>query len=140
MMGMDNVSKALLLRIVKAAELELPFGSRAKTATVVRQASLDGEPAHSQHHPVYRGVLTPFVESAVRGKPVWLFGRCKASVPKYPDRKEGRMAMQVEDAGKKRRPSCNGADRGSSFAPPERGLTSRSGVQYPRRCYLMRPI
>ena len=79
MMGMDKVSKALLLRIVSKAELELPFGSRAKTATVVRQASLDGRPAHSQHHPVYRGVLlTPSVESAVRGKPVWLSGRCKA--------------------------------------------------------------
>jgi hypothetical protein len=59
MMGMDNVSKASSLHIVKGAELELPFGSRAKMATVVRQASFDGGPAHSQHHPVYRGVLTP---------------------------------------------------------------------------------
>jgi hypothetical protein len=47
MMGMDNVSKASSLRIVSEAELELPFGSRAKMATVVRQASLDGRPAHS---------------------------------------------------------------------------------------------
>jgi hypothetical protein len=59
MMGMDNVSKASSLHIVKGAELELPFGSRAKMATVVRQASFDGGPAHSQHHSVYRGVLTP---------------------------------------------------------------------------------
>jgi hypothetical protein len=32
MMGMDNVSKASSLHIVKGAELELPFGSRAKMA------------------------------------------------------------------------------------------------------------
>jgi len=30
MMGMDNVSKASSLRVVSKAELELPFGSRAK--------------------------------------------------------------------------------------------------------------
>ena len=72
-MGMDNVSEVSLLRIVTSAELELPFGSRAKMATVVRQASFSGEPAHLQHHPVYRGVLTPSVELilTIGGKPVW---------------------------------------------------------------------
>ena len=60
-MGMDNVSEALSLHIVTTAELELPFGSRAKMATGVRQASLNSEPAHSQYHPVYRGVLTPSI-------------------------------------------------------------------------------
>ncbi len=60
-MGMDNVSEASSLHIVTSAELELPFGSKAKTATVVRQASFDGGPAHSQYHSVYRGVLTPSI-------------------------------------------------------------------------------
>ncbi len=46
-MGMDNLGEVSLLRIVKSAELELPFGSRAKMATVVRQASFNGGPAHS---------------------------------------------------------------------------------------------
>jgi len=42
-------------------------------ATVVRQASFSGEPAHLQHLPVYRGVLTPSVELilTIGGKPVW---------------------------------------------------------------------
>ena len=74
-MGMGNVSEVSLLRIVTSAELELPFGSRAKKmATVVRQASFSGEPAHLQHHPVYRGALTPPVELilTIGGKPVWL--------------------------------------------------------------------
>lgn len=72
-MGMGNVSEVSLLRIVTNAELELPFGSRAKMAMVVRQASFNSEPAHSQHHPVYRGVLTPSVELilTIGGKPVW---------------------------------------------------------------------
>jgi len=72
-MGMGNVSEVSLLRIVTNAELELPFGSRAKMATVVRQASFNGEPAHSQYHLVYRGVLTPSVELilTIGGKPVW---------------------------------------------------------------------
>ena len=60
-MGMDNVSEALSLHIVTTAELELPFGSRAKMAMVVRQASFECEPAHSQYHSVYRGVLTPSI-------------------------------------------------------------------------------
>jgi len=50
MMGMGNVSEASTLHVVSKAELELPFGSRAKMATVVRQASFDGGPAHSQYH------------------------------------------------------------------------------------------
>lgn len=72
-MGMGNVSEVSLLRIVTNAELELPFGSRAKTAMVVRQASFNGGPAHSQNHSVYRGVLTPSVELilTIGGKPVW---------------------------------------------------------------------
>jgi hypothetical protein len=131
MRGMDNASKASSLHIVMGAELELPFGSRAKMATVVRQASIDGGPAHSQHPPVYRGVLTPSVKSAVRGKPVWLSWPCNASVPEYSDRKGGRIAMQVEDARKKRRPPCNGTDRGSNFASPERELTSEVGCNAP---------
>ena len=47
-MGMDNISEVSLLRIVTSAELELPFGSRAKMAMVVRQASFDNGPAHSK--------------------------------------------------------------------------------------------
>jgi len=35
MTGMDKLIKVSLLRIVKAAELALPFGSRAKMATSV---------------------------------------------------------------------------------------------------------
>ena len=46
MIGMDNVSKVLVLRTVKAAGLELPFGPNAKMATVGRSVSFDGEPTH----------------------------------------------------------------------------------------------
>ena len=49
---MGNVSEVLVLRIVRAAELELPFGSSAKMAMVGRSVSFDGEPTHSQSHPV----------------------------------------------------------------------------------------
>ncbi len=58
MIGMGNVSKVLELRIVNAAELEPPFGSRAKMALVGRSVSIDGEPTHPLFHPVYRDVLT----------------------------------------------------------------------------------
>jgi len=67
---MGNVSKVSVLRIVKAAGLELPFGPSAKMATVGRSANFDGEPTHLQSRPVYRGVLTQSVEYAKRGKPV----------------------------------------------------------------------
>lgn len=41
-----------------AAELEPPYGSRAKKkAKVGRQVSINGEPAHPQTYPVYRGLL-----------------------------------------------------------------------------------
>ena len=58
---MGNVSEVLVLRIVRAAELELPFGSSAKMAMVGRSVSFDGEPTHSQSHPVYRGTLNRFM-------------------------------------------------------------------------------
>ena len=60
-MGKDNVSKVLVLRIVKKAGLESPFGPRAKMAIVGRSASIDGEPTHLKTHPVYRDVLTPSI-------------------------------------------------------------------------------
>jgi len=46
MTGMGNVSEVSVLRIVKAAGLELPFGPSAKMATVGRSVSFDGEPTH----------------------------------------------------------------------------------------------
>ena len=55
---MDNVSEVLVLRIVKAAGLEPPFGPRAKMALPGRSASIDGEPTHPLPWSVYRDVLT----------------------------------------------------------------------------------
>ena len=43
MIGMDNVSEVSVLRIVKGAGLELPFGPRAKMALLGRSVSIDGE-------------------------------------------------------------------------------------------------
>ena len=40
MIGMGNVSEALVLSIVRAAGLELPFGPSAKMAMVGRSVSL----------------------------------------------------------------------------------------------------
>jgi len=57
MIGMDNVSEVLVLRIVTAAGLESPFGPRAKKAMVGKSVSIDGEPTHLLTHPVYRDIL-----------------------------------------------------------------------------------
>ncbi len=122
-MGMDNISEVSLLRIVTSAELELPLGSRAKKAMVVRQASFNGGPAHSQNHSVYRGVLTPSVEMilTIGGKPAWPSRVVQCVNP---------VSMQIANdadgfAGmrcwKKRMPPCNGVDRGSNFALPCKG-------------------
>ena len=61
MVGTGNVSEALVLSIVRAAGLELPFGPSAKMAMVGRSVSFDGEPTHSKSYPVYRGALNRFV-------------------------------------------------------------------------------
>ena len=58
MIGMDNVSEVLVLRIVKGAGLEPPFGPGAKMAVLGRSASIDGEPTHLLTQSVYRDVLT----------------------------------------------------------------------------------
>ena len=58
MIGMDNVSEVLALRIVTAAGLEPLFGPRAKMAMVGRSVSLEGEPTHLLTHSVQRDVLT----------------------------------------------------------------------------------
>ena len=52
MVGMDNVSEVLALRIVKIAGLEPPFGPRAKKAMVGRSVSLECEPTHLLTHSV----------------------------------------------------------------------------------------
>jgi hypothetical protein len=46
MICMGNVSEVLVLRIVKQAGLESPFGPRAKMALVGRLVSIDGEPTY----------------------------------------------------------------------------------------------
>ncbi len=46
MICMGNVSEVLELHIVSKAELELPFGSKAKTAMVGRLVSIDGKPTY----------------------------------------------------------------------------------------------
>ncbi len=58
MIGMDNVSEVLALRIVSKAGLEPPFGPRAKMAMVGRSVSIDDEPTHLLTHSVHRDVLT----------------------------------------------------------------------------------
>ena len=57
MICMGNVSEVLVLHIVSKAELELPFGSRAKTALVGRLVSIDGKPTYPLSYPVYRDTL-----------------------------------------------------------------------------------
>ncbi len=59
MVGMDNVSEVLALRIVSRAGLEPPFGPRAKMAMVGRSVSIHSEPTHLLTHSVQRDVLTP---------------------------------------------------------------------------------
>lgn len=50
---------------------------------------------------------------AERGKPyVFLCRNAEVSTPQ-----EEEMTQRVEERDKKRMPSCNGADRGSNFAP-----------------------
>jgi hypothetical protein len=46
MVIMEKLIEPLRLRIVKCAELEPPFGSKAKMAMVGRQVSFNCEPAH----------------------------------------------------------------------------------------------
>ena len=47
MMGRDNVYEASVLRIVTSAELERPFGSRAKTAWGSGSVGINGLPTHA---------------------------------------------------------------------------------------------
>jgi hypothetical protein len=58
MVGMGNVSEVLVLRIVKPAGLESPFGPRAKMAMLGKSVSIDGKPTHLLSQSVYRGALT----------------------------------------------------------------------------------
>jgi hypothetical protein len=71
-MGMDKRTEALTLRIVRRAELERPFGSRAKMAWEAGAGGINGFPPHVPSSPVYRGILPPSVELVKRGKPVSL--------------------------------------------------------------------
>lgn len=58
-MGMDKRPEASPLRIVTRAELERPFGSRAKMAWEAGAGGINGFPPHVQPSPVYRGILSP---------------------------------------------------------------------------------
>ncbi len=40
------------------------------------------------------------------------------------------MAQRVEDQGRKRTPPCNGADRGSEFAPARKGADLSYGISW----------
>ena len=44
------------------------------------------------------------------------------------------MDLRVKDGVKKRKPVCNGQDRGSNFAPPERG------ADFQTRCLVTREL
>ena len=57
----DNVSEALVLRIVTSAELKRLKGSRPKTGWGSSSAGFNGLPTHVWYPPVYRGVLSPFI-------------------------------------------------------------------------------
>ena len=124
MMGMDKRPEASTLRIVTRAERERPFGSRAKMAGEAGAGGINGRPSHVQSSPVYRGILPPSVELGKRGKPVslsqWAQGHQSGS------RRPVRTGNGGAGTGswRKRRPACNGWERGSSFAPPARELTS----------------
>ena len=61
MTGKDKLTEVSLLRIVKFAELELPFGSRVKTTMLNWLGEINSEPTHPMIQPVYRNILTPFV-------------------------------------------------------------------------------
>jgi hypothetical protein len=61
MTGKGNVSEALVLRIVTAAELKRLSGSRPKMGWGAGSGDFNGRPTHMQSSPVYRGALTPFV-------------------------------------------------------------------------------
>jgi hypothetical protein len=59
--GKGNVSEALVLRIVTAAELKRLTGSRPKTGREAGSGDFNGRPTHVSSSPVYRGALTPFI-------------------------------------------------------------------------------
>ena len=58
---MGKLIEVSLLRIVKFAELELPFGSRVKMTQLNWLGEINNEPTHPKIQPVYRNALTPFV-------------------------------------------------------------------------------
>ena len=116
MTGMGNVSEALVLSIVRAARLELPYGRSAKMAMVGRSVSFDGKPTHLSSHPVYRGVLTRFVNHAERGKPVSFSVRAQCPLMRSLSPVREKYGGAGRRCWKKRMRDCNGLDRGSRFA------------------------
>ena len=69
-----------------------------------------------------------------RGKPVMLSRAAQGGSPM--SKRFVRIAERVAGrrGRRKRRPSCNGADRGSSFAPPERGADLQGTRNVSGRC------
>jgi hypothetical protein len=65
-----------------------------------------------------RDLNHPCVPPAERGKPVALLPAGSKGVARRPERAAG------TGRGSKRRPACNGPDRGGNITPPERGQTS----------------
>ncbi len=130
MVGMDNVSEVLELRIVKSAGLEPPFGPRAKMAMVGKSVSIDGEPTHLLTHP----------GTQRRPNPIYLWSMWNV-VSQYLSLRGcntrqwwSRPSVRKENGGagrgcrKKRKLRCHGGDRGSRFA------LTRKGADFQCRC------
>jgi hypothetical protein len=116
MKGMDNGSEALTLRIVTSAELKRHKGSRPKKGRGPSAGDFNARPPHVACPPVYRGVLTPAVHIAKRGKPDLLSGQVQGRQTwSRPTAREGNGGAG-KGRGRKRRPSGNRADRGRRIA------------------------
>lgn len=61
-----------------------------------------------------------------RGKPYAFRYSLKGMSVSTPQGEE--IAQRVEERDKKRMPSCNGADRGSNFAPARKGADLSHGI------------
>jgi hypothetical protein len=124
MTGKGTVREALALRIVIGAELKRLSGSRPKRGRGAGAGSFNGYPPHAWSPPVDRGALPPSVQLVERGKPDSLSGAVQGVSPwSRPSASEGKGGAGKR-CGKKRMSLTNGVDRGSTFAPPERELTS----------------
>jgi hypothetical protein len=125
MKGMDNVSAALVLRIVTSAERKRLKGSRPKQGRGPGAGDFNGRPTHGTCPPAYRGVLTPSVHTAQRGKPDSPSGQVQAVGPGVAQPSGRGTAKPGKDAGGSEGRPLTGRIEGPRSPHAGRRLTSR---------------